>query len=133
MRKMMGDKPLSNDREVINNGRTKTLTCVDAPMREQVVKKLRQKLVDLDYGVKLTNVWFLGNADRAKYLERQRAFLAEFDEFIEEIYDPGVDWGSALHIPTSLTVCKTYHARMQSAVLGINPPFTVKARKAANA
>lgn len=129
----MSNKPLSDDLKVVNEGRKKPFKDVDASPRDQVVAKLRNKLVDMNLGERLSEVWNLGNADRAAFLERQRAFLIEFDEFIADLYPSGTDWGSSLHLPTSLTVAKTYHARMQSALIGIQPPFTVKAQKGANA
>jgi hypothetical protein len=128
-------RPLSDDAKIINEGRKNKLKDVDAPLREQVVKKLRNKLIspEKNIGEKVTEVWRLGTADRTTYLQRQREFLLQFDEFISPIYESSMEWGSALQIPTALTVCKTYHARMQSALIGTNPPFTVKSHKGANA
>jgi hypothetical protein len=126
-------RPLSDDAKIANEGRKNRLQDADAPLREQVVKKLRKQLVEKNIGERISEVWRLGNADRTTFLQRQREFLLQFDEFISPIYESSVEWGSALQIPTALTVAKTYHARMQSALIGTNPPFTVKAHKGANA
>jgi hypothetical protein len=126
------NRPLSNDQSVINEGRTNALKDVDAPLRDQIVRKLRESLVKEKVGEHITSVWNLGNSDRTAWLERQRQFLEDYDEFVSEIYDSSTEWGSSLHLPTTLTVAKAYHARMQTALIGVNPPFTVKARKGAN-
>lgn len=129
----IGNGKLVSGDKVLNEGRTKVLKDVQVPLRDQIVEKLRQKLIDQGVGHKVANLWHLGNADREKYLERQRTFLYEFDEFIDPIYPSGTDWGSALHLPVTLTVGKTFHARMLSALLGVDPPFNVKSQKDANA
>jgi hypothetical protein len=128
-----GNGKIVDPNATVQEGRKKTLKDVQVSLRDQIVEKLRQKLIEQDIGEKIANLWHLGNADREKYLERQRAFLMEFDEFIDPIYPTGTDWGSALHLPIALTVGKTFHARMLSALLGVDPPFNVKAQKDANA
>lgn len=126
-------KTISDDRKVLNDGRSSTLKDIEAPLRERSLEKLRKKCVEMNLGEKAYQVWRLGNADRAKWLERQQGFLSEFDQFIDPIYSGGSDWGSALHLPVALSVSKTYHARMQSALIGIDPPFVVKSNKGTNA
>lgn len=129
----LGMRPLNNDRLVVQEGRKKALKGVEAPLREQIVAKLRKTLVDRGVPSKLEEVWRLGNADRADWLTRQKEYLAEVDEFVKPIYKASTTWGSSLHLPTTLTIARTYHARMQSALIGTNPPFTAKALKGANA
>lgn len=124
---------INNDKRTLEEGRTNKLKDVEVSLRDQIPAKLRRKLLDMGIGEKITSLWRLGNADREAWLERQRAYLLEFDEFIEEIYGSSVDWGSALHLPVTLSVAKTFHARFQSALIGIDPPFNVRARQGANA
>lgn len=126
------NRPLSNDSSVLQDGRRNSFKDVDAPLRDQIVTKLRKKLVELGVGERISRVWSNGNADRADWLARQRNFLETFDSFVEEVYESSTEWGSSLHLPTTLTVAKAYHARMQTALIGVNPPFTVKARQGAN-
>ncbi len=121
------------DQKVVLDGRKNKLEGVEVPLREQIAKKLRNKLEkDHNIGQHVSDLWNRGNADREGHLERQRAFLQEYDEFLTPIYDGGSDWGSALHLPIALTILKTFHARMYTALMSIDPPFTVSANKAAN-
>lgn len=105
---------------------------VEASLRDKQIEELATKLEELGIGEKVYELWLRANADRAEWLERQDKYLIEVDEFIDSIYSPATDWGSALHLPTILTVCKTYHARMYSALMDIDPPFTARARQSAN-
>lgn len=106
---------------------------VTAPLRDQIIDKLVRKLDDEKVGEKVADLWQRANSDRAEWLERQDKYLMEIDEFVEPIYPQALDWSSTLHLPTILTVCKTYHARMYSALMSIDPPFSVRARKGENA
>jgi hypothetical protein len=123
---------LPSDQDVANKGRTNTLEDVEVPLRERSIQKLVKKLEDMDAGKRVVEVWNTVNTRRGEWLKRQRTMLLEFDEFIEPIYDSTQDWSSTLHLPIALTHAKTYHARFVAALLGIDPPFTVKARQAAN-
>jgi hypothetical protein len=105
---------------------------VTASLRDQQLDKLVTKLEDLNMGEKISQMWHTGQMDRSEWLTRQSAFLTEIDEFINPIYSPALDWSSTLHLPTILTVCKTYHSRMFAALWGIDPPFVCRSRTAAN-
>lgn len=131
------------DTEVMREGRSSTLgemaTSLDgkeveikAPLRERVVDKLYDKLVEQKQGQKTLDLWNIGNAERSEWLSKQQALLQTFDEFVNPIYDATNDWSSTLHLPTVYTACKTMHARFLAALLGVDPPFTVKARQAHN-
>ncbi len=125
------------DADVLKDGRKKTLQDSDelevvVPLRDQVVKKLVKKLEDLGEGQRTTEIWRSGNSQRGDWLMRQEDLLRTFDEFIEPIYDSTADWSSTLHMPVVFTMCKTFHARFLAALFGVDPPFTVKARQAAN-
>lgn len=126
------------DTEVLNKGRKKTLKDneeiqVTASLRDQIPEKLAKKLEDMKVGQMAVEMWLNATADRAEWLERQREYMKDLDEFIEPIYPAATDWSSTLHLPTSLTIVKTFHARMNSALMGVDPPFNVLSRKAANA
>lgn len=130
---------LSDDKEVLEKGRKNKLEdnedtglVVEAPLREQIPQKLAEKLADLDLGEKIEKVWTQAVNDRVDWLTRQDAYLEEIDEFVDSIYQPANDWSSTIHLPTTLTVIKTFHARMYSALMGVEPPFTVRARTSAN-
>lgn len=105
---------------------------VVASLRDQQLEKLAKKLEKLDVGSKVVNLWTQANSDRQPWLDRQARYLQEIDEFIDPIYEQALDWSSTIHLPTILTVCKTFHARMYAALMSVDPPFTVRARKGAN-
>lgn len=130
-------KELKSDADVLKDGRKKTLKDseelqVVVPLRDQIVKKLIKKLEDMGEGRNTEHIWIQGNADRNEWLEKQQNLLQQYDEFIDPIYDATSDWSSTLHLPTILTVGKTYHARMFAALIAIDPPFTIKARQSSN-
>ncbi len=125
------------DQKVVQDGRKNSFKDSDelqvvVPLREQIQEKLLRKLNDLNEGQKTVEVWHMGNARRADWLDRQNKLLSEYDEFLEPIYSATQAWSSTLHLPIALTVAKTFHARFLSALLSVDPPFTVKARQAAN-
>lgn len=123
---------LNKDQEVVQEGRKKPLKDVAAPLREQVVTKLVRKLEEKNIGHRISEMWHTGNMRRQDWLSRNEKLMEEYDEFLEPIVNTSHDWSSALHLPVAFTVAKTYHARMLAALLGIDPPFTVRARQAAN-
>jgi len=131
------------DVEVVQDGRASTLgdtatgldgkeVAVKVPLREQVVQKLYDKLNDQKQGQKTLDLWNIGNSERSEWLTKQQSLLQTFDEFVNPIYDATNDWSSTLHLPTVYTACKTMHARFLAALLGVDPPFNVKARQSAN-
>jgi hypothetical protein len=119
---------LNKDNEVVQKGRKNALKDVDAPLRDQIVAKLLNKLSDMKVGNKVQNMWTSGNSNRAAWLERQQAYLASWDEHLISDTSGPFDGSSKLHIPMPHIVCKTFHARMMQAIWGIDPPFHVKAR-----
>ncbi len=120
-----------NDQDVVNKGRKNALKDVDAPLRERSLQKLVKTLEKMDEGARTVEIWNAENANRQSHLTKQIVLLKEFDEFIEPIYSVSQDWMSDLHLPTVFTICKTYHARFNAALLSIDPPFSLKARQAA--
>lgn len=124
----------NDNKEVTSKKRGKALDkeIVDTPLRDQIPEKLREVLVDREIGREIADKWNQGNSNRQNYLDRQRKLLLEIDEFIEPLYNAPQEWMSNLHIPMSFIICKAFHARMFSAIMGGDPPFQVKAQKEAN-
>jgi hypothetical protein len=122
---------LINDKDTVQNGRRGALKDVSAPLRDQIVDKLYNKLVDLGVGIKVSNMWLAGSANRDSWLERQRAYLASWDEHLVNSTDGPSEGSSNLHIPMPFIVCKTMHARFMQAIWQ-DPPFSVKARNEAS-
>lgn len=132
---MQENKPgLSNDKNVLIDGRVKSFEkeIPQASLRDQIPKKLATKLQKMGIAETITQIWQHGNANRATWLDQQRQMLYEFEEFLEPIYDAPYAWSSTLHMPVAYTICRTFHSRMNAAILGMDPPFTVLARKEAN-
>lgn len=119
---------INKDQDVVNNGRKDPLKGVEASLKDQVPKKLLKKVKELGVGEKVRQLYYTGNANRALWLERQQAFLADWDEFLESSSQGAFEGSSSLHIPMPLIVAKTMHARFLQALLGIDPPFTVRPR-----
>lgn len=125
------------DADVIKDGRKNPLkdseeVQVVVPLRDQVINKLVKKLEDLEEGKRTVELWKQGNAERGEWLKRMQMLTETFDEFIDPIYTASHEWASTLHLPVVFTVCKTFHARMLAALLGIDPPLNVRARQSHN-
>jgi len=123
---------LNKDSELIRDGRKEPLKNVEAPLRDQIPDKLAKKLDELEIGQKIKDIWSQGNANRTAWLERQREYLQDWDEFLESTAEGPFAGSSSLHIPIPLIVAKTLHARFLQALLGIDPPFVVKPRTEAS-
>ena len=139
----MGNDSLQNDSDVTKSGTRegRKNTFKDKPdegldvvvdLRHKISEQLVAKLEDQGTARKIVDVWKQADADRTQMMNRQRDFLEQFDEFVDPIYKPATNWGSVLHMPTTLTACKTYHARFNSALTTPDPMFTVRARTEAN-
>lgn len=94
---------------------------VEVSLRDQIPKKLLNKLRSLEIGRKVDELWNRGNADRTLWLERQQEFLSTWDEFLLPSGEGPFTLSSNLHIPMPFIVCKTYHARMLQAILANDP------------
>lgn len=99
-----------------------------AGLVDRVPKDLLKRLRKLDVGMKMAELWLKGNADRADWLARQQKYLATWDEFIDNEDVARGPWANSsnLHLPITLTACKAVHARMFSALMGVQPPFNAK-------
>lgn len=118
---------LSDDKQAIEGGRS-PLKDVDAPLRDRIPARLRKQLLDDEVNTKVQKLWSGGNSHRSAWLDRQKTFLKDWDEFLESDAEGPFSGASRLHVPMPLTVVKTFHARMLQAILGMDPSFTVKPR-----
>jgi hypothetical protein len=114
------------DKDVISDGRKDTLKDVEAPLRDQIVQKLFNSLVEMKIGQKVSNMWHKGSANREAWLERQKEYLAHWDEYLVNDASGSFEGSSQLHLPMAFTVCKTAHARFMQA-LWQDPPLHTKA------
>lgn len=126
----MAQSELNKDRERLED-RKNPLTGYDVPLRDQINEKLYQKCIDLDVAQKVVTLWYKGSANRVRWLERQKAYLASWDEHLVGNTEGSFEGSSQLHIPMPFIVCKTLHARYLQA-LWQDPPFNVKARNEAS-
>ncbi len=122
---------INKDKQVIADGRRAPLKDVDASLRDQVVDKLFTKLEEMQIGPKVVSLWNKGSYNRQRWLERQKAYLASWDEHLVGNTEGAFEGSSQLHIPMPFIVCKTLHARYLQA-LWQDPPFNVKARNEAS-
>lgn len=123
---------LNNDKKVLDKGRKNTLKDAKASLRDQIVVKLAKKLEADNVGQKVSELWLSGNANRQEWLDRQSEYLATWDEHLDTDIRGPFQGSSSLHLPTLFIVVKTMHARFLQAILGVDPPFNLKARTEAS-
>lgn len=124
---------INDTQDIINKGRKNTLKDTDevqvtVPLRDQIPNKLLKKLKDDQTGIHIREMWRTHNADRREWFERQKEYLDSWDEFLTSTDSGPFEGSSTLHLPITLTVAKTLHARFLQALLGIEPPFQIKPR-----
>ena len=56
---------LNEDKKVLSDGRKEPLKDIAAPLRDQVVDKLYNKLADMKVAEKVDKLWVGGSANRA--------------------------------------------------------------------
>jgi hypothetical protein len=117
-----------DDKEVLKSKRPDRLKNVEAPLRDQIPRKLLATLRDQQLTQKIDKAMNLGDSDRAEWLERQKEYLSDWDEFLEATAEGPFEGSSNLHIPMTLIVCRALHARFLQALLGVDPYFSLKAR-----
>jgi hypothetical protein len=120
---------LNNDKKALE--KREALKDVDVELRDQVVEKLYNKLNEMNIGEKVATLWRKGSYNRQRWLERQKAYLASWDEHLVGNTEGAFEGSSQLHIPMPFIVCKTLHARYMQAIWQ-DPPFNMKARNAAS-
>lgn len=120
---------LQNDKDVIREGRKNTLKEAEVPLRDRIVKSLMTKLEEDDVGTKLNDAWYMATADIQSALDTQQTLLADLDDFATSGGNNKHGGVSNIHLPVAFIIVKTYHARFLDAILGIDPPFSAKARR----
>lgn len=118
-----------NDDKKALEGRKNTYKEYEVSPKDQVVKKLYKLLEEEDIGRKVQEAWAHSTANITAILERQQIYLKDLDEHIPASADQPFAGSSNLHLPMPLIVSKTYHARFLSAIMGVDPPFSAKARR----
>jgi hypothetical protein len=121
---------INDDKAPLNEGRKNKLGKeAQVPLRDQITRKLFDTLVEKGFGKKVDEAWRMSSADMSTFLERQQVYLKDLDEHLESSGEAPFSGSSNLHIPMPFIVSKTYHARFLSAILGVDPPFSIKARR----
>jgi hypothetical protein len=122
-----------NEQDVLREGRKNTLGKEAlAPLRDRMVDALMSKITadDVKLGNKITQAWNTATTNISPALEKQQEFLADLDNFRTNDTDPSAFGGASnLHLPMAFTVVKSYHSRFMEALLGVDPPFSMKARR----
>lgn len=118
---------IQDDEKLVVEGRKK-LPDIEAPLRDQIDKKLFKKLEEDQFPQRVVELWAQAQGERAERLQRRQAYLSDWDQFHEANAEGPYQGTSNLHIPVSFTVVKTYHARILQALLGNLP--APKARRA---
>jgi hypothetical protein len=119
---------LQDDKQPVTTSRPNRLKDVEVSLRDQIPQKLLAKLEEAEITHKLDSVLNLGDSDRAIWLERQKTYLAAWDEFLESSAEGAFEGSSNLHLPIPLIVARALHARFLQALLGVEPYFSLKAR-----
>ena len=113
---------IQNDKKVLDNRKSiADEPGVKAPLRDQIDRTLLEKLRKDKFGLMVIDSWQKANAERSTWLERMRAYLKDWDEFVVGTTDGPFEHSSDLHLPTTFTVVKTYHARMLAALRANQP------------
>lgn len=120
---------LVDDKTVIDKRRRKKLQEVDADLKDQVVQKLYSTLEDSNFPLRAVDIWYKQSGGRNDWMLRQEVFLANWDNFSPNDSSGAFEESSNLHLPTAFTAVKTLHARMYQAIVGVDPPFSVKSRR----
>lgn len=124
---------LQSEKDVARDGRTSKLGKeAEAPLRDQIVKRLYASMTDEERKIpeKIAEAWYTSTTAIAEVLEKQQNFLADLDGFTsDETTQQPFGGASNIHLPAAFIVCKSYHARFLEALLGIDPPFAMKARR----
>lgn len=118
-----------NKDHVDSKSRRNILKDFDADLLDQIPARLLNKARELNLGVRARKIWSTGNSERQEWLDRQRTYLRDWDEFLESTSQGPFAGSSTLHVPMPFTVAKTFHARMLGALIGDDFRFSAKARR----
>lgn len=122
---------IQSDVKVVEEGRKAPLPVAsETRLQDKSVEKLVATLEEKQIGAIICDNWIKESSLLSEYLKRQLEQLDRLDNFHTATGESNPFGGtSALHVPMPFTVCKTYHARFVEALLGIDPPFSVKPRR----
>ena len=127
----MGNK-IVNDQEKVKKSKKRSKPPIKeeekADLRDQIVKKLLAKANEDDLGIKVDTLWNQAISDRSEWLDSQETFLQDWDEFVTVEPQGIFENSSNLHIPMSLWVLRTYHARFMQVLFSPEPSCSVKSR-----
>jgi len=122
-----------NDEDVVRKkARQDKLKDVEAPLRDQIVKKLFNTVEDLELPRKVDDMWHQANADRSRRLSDLINYMTEYDQFLEATIEGPFTVAGDLHLPTTYVALKTVHARFMQALVTSMDNFTAKARSRGN-
>ncbi len=100
-----------------------------ASLRDATVDNLMSKCKELEVGLKVQKAWLAHKAHTEEHSSRMEK-LQKWDEYIDD-HDLNYDGTSNIHLPVTMIVLKTFHARMFQALHAIDPPFSVRAMQEA--
>lgn len=120
---------ISDDKKTLDGRKNRLGSDAKIGLRDQVVKKLFNKLEEDKVGLKVHEAWVTETARIQELLDRQQVYLRDLDEHIPADAEQPFSGSSNLHIPMPFIVSKTYQARFMQAIWSVDPPFTVKARR----
>src|SRR3990167_1136874 len=85
----------------------------EVPLLDKYQIALAKKLNDDSIGEKIAEIWSVGNSNRTEWLNRQRDFLSEWDEFIDNSDVRTGPWEEAsnIHLPITLIAGKALQDR----------------------
>lgn len=118
---------INNDKEFVDSRKSSKVE--EVSQRDKVVKELLKKAKDLNLGMQVVKAFNVENADLQAYLQNQRQYTIDADQFLPNTGDDGGGSSNNLSLPMPHIVSKAYVARFLQAVWSIDPPFTVKARR----
>lgn len=100
-----------------------------ASLRDATVDNLMDKCQDLEIGLKVQKAWLQHKSHVEEHQNRMEK-LQQWDEYIDD-HNLEYDGTSNIHLPLTMTVLKTFHARMFQALFSVDPPFSVRAMQEA--
>jgi len=124
----MSSSILNKDQKVLEK-RKKTMEGKKASLRDQVVKKLYDKVIEDGIHRHVREAFNLETTRIADLLDRQKKYLADLDEHLPADAGGAFAGTSNLHLPMPFIVSKTYQARFMQAIWSVDPPFNVRARR----
>lgn len=111
---------IQEDKKTLEN-RKKMPKEFKAPLKDRIEMGLFKRLDKEKFGHKVVDAWHKENNRRSAWLQRQQAYQRDWDNFVDNGSDGPFEGSSQLHLPTSFTIVKTYHARMMQAIRGNQP------------